>query len=70
MKLDIQYAKEDEKKLAIIKNYLAHLNQEYDYYNTNIIYAVKDSKYNPNIINFQILFKTFEDSAHIAYNWT
>src|SRR6266542_2427232 len=72
MKLDIQYAREDEKKLAIMENYLAHLNrakQECDYYNANIMHAVEDGKCNPNINNSQILFKTFEDSAHIAYDW-
>ncbi len=72
MKLDIQYAREDKKKLAIMENYLAHLNhakQERDYYNANIMHAVEDGKCNPNINNSQILFKTFEGSAHIAYDW-
>jgi len=72
MKLDIQYAREDEKKLAIMENYLAHLNrakQERDYYNANIMHVVEDGKCNPNINNSQILFKTFKGSAYITYDW-
>ena len=58
--------------MEITENYLAHLNraqEECDYYNTNIINAVEDGKHNPNIIGSQALFKTFEGSAHIAYDW-
>ena len=71
MKLDIQYAIEYEKKLAITENYLAHLNrakQEYDYYNVNITCAVENGKHNSNIIGSQILFKTFKGSTHIIYD--
>ncbi|GES76155.1 hypothetical protein GLOIN_2v1484099 [Rhizophagus clarus] len=72
MKLDIQYATEHEKKLAVTENYLTHLNrakQERDYYNANITCAVEDSKCNPNTTKSEVLFKTFEGSAHIAYDW-
>jgi hypothetical protein len=72
MKLDIQYITEHEKKLEITEKYLNHLNrakQERDYYNDNIKCAVEDGKRNPNTSGFQILFKSFEGSAHIAYDW-
>ncbi|PKC56964.1 hypothetical protein RhiirA1_473231 [Rhizophagus irregularis] len=65
----IQYATEHEKKLAITEKYLTHLNrakQERDYYNNNIKHAVEDGKCNPNTTGSQILFKSFEDSLHIA----
>lgn len=72
MKMNIQYATEQEKKLAVTENYLNHLNrakQERDYYNANIKHAVEDGKLNPNINKPQILFKTFDGSAHITYDW-
>jgi hypothetical protein len=72
MKLDIQYTMNHEKKLAVTENYLAHLNRtkkERDYYNINIKNAVEDGKRNLNTIGSQILFKSFEDSAHITYDW-
>jgi hypothetical protein len=72
MKLDVQYATENEKKLTITEKYLAHLNrakQERDYYNSNIKNAVEDGKCNPNVTGSQILFKSFEGSAHITYDW-
>jgi len=72
IKLDIQHATNHEKKLAVTENYLAHLNhakEERDYYNINIKNAVKDGKRNPNTIGSQILFKSFEGSAHITYDW-
>ncbi|CAG8564209.1 14267_t:CDS:2 [Cetraspora pellucida] len=49
-------------------NYLNRVQKEYDYYNANIINAVKDGKYNPNVVVSQILFKSFSSSTHIAYN--
>src|SRR5439155_2711616 len=71
MKMDIQYATEQEKKLAVTENYLTHLNrakQERDYYNANIKHAVEDGKLNSNITESQV-FKTFEGIAHITYDW-
>src|SRR5688572_7850880 len=73
MKLDIQYATEHEKKLEVTENYLAHLNctkQECDYYNANIKHAVENSKCNLNTTKSQVLFKSFEGSAYIIYDWT
>ncbi|EXX56244.1 hypothetical protein RirG_217980 [Rhizophagus irregularis DAOM 197198w] len=61
-----------EKKLAVTEKYLTHLNrakQERDYYNNNIKRAVEDGKCNPNTTGSQILFKSFEGSIHIAYDW-
>jgi hypothetical protein len=74
MKMNIQFATEQEKKLEVTENYLAHLNrakQERDYYNANIKCVVKDGKCNPNntLDKSQILFKTFKGSAHITYDW-
>jgi len=51
---------------------LNRAKQERDYYNANIVRAVEDGKCNPNnsnTVGSQILFKTFEGSAHIAYDW-
>ncbi|CAG8712147.1 18304_t:CDS:2 [Dentiscutata erythropus] len=72
MKMEIQYATQHEKKLELTHNYLAHLNRaqkECNYYNANIMNAIEDSKQNPNITKSHILFKTFNGSAHIAYDW-
>lgn len=74
MKMNIQFATEQEKKLEVTENYLDHLNrakQERDYYNANIKRAVEDGKCNPNntLDKSQILFKTFNGSAHITYDW-
>ncbi|GES76447.1 hypothetical protein GLOIN_2v1838883 [Rhizophagus clarus] len=72
LKLEIQYITEHEKKLAITEKYLNHLNrakQKRDYYSNNIKCAVEDGKRNPNTTRSQILFKSFEGSAHIAYDW-
>ncbi len=43
--------------------------EERNYYNINIKNAVEDGKRNPNTIGSQILFKSFESSAHIIYDW-
>jgi hypothetical protein len=72
MKMSIQYTTQHEKKLEVIENYSAHLNRaqkEREYYNTNIMNAVEDGKRNPNAVESQVSFKTFEGSAHIAYDW-
>jgi hypothetical protein len=72
IKLDIQYATEHEKKLAVTEKYLVHLNrakQEREYYNANIKQVVEDGKRNSNKIGFQILFKSFEGSVHITFDW-
>jgi hypothetical protein len=72
MKLEIQYAIEHEKKIAVTEKYLVHLDhakQEHEYYNTNIKQAVEDGKRNPNKIGSQILFKSFEGMAHITFDW-
>ncbi|RIA87616.1 hypothetical protein C1645_827556 [Glomus cerebriforme] len=72
IKLDIQYAIEYEKKLAVTEKYLVYLNwvkQEHEYYNANIKQAVEDGKCNFNKIGSQILFKSFEGSVHITFDW-
>ncbi|GBC53895.1 hypothetical protein GLOIN_2v1769618 [Rhizophagus irregularis DAOM 181602=DAOM 197198] len=72
MKMDIRYIIQHEKKLESTENYLAHLKraqQERDYYNSNIALAIEDGRNNSNPSGSQILFKTFEGSAHIAYDW-
>lgn len=72
MKMDIRYIIQHEKKLESTENYLAHLKraqQEQDYYNSNIALAIEDGRNNSNPSGSQILFKTFEGSAHIAYDW-
>ena len=46
-----------------------HAKEERDYYNINIKNAVEDGKCNPNTIESQILFKSFEGSTHIIYDW-
>ncbi|CAG8782298.1 25706_t:CDS:2, partial [Gigaspora margarita] len=71
MKMDIQYTTQYEKKLELTKNFLAHLNraqEEYDYYNINIVNTIEDSKHNQNIVGSQVLFKSFDSMAYIAYN--
>lgn len=70
-KMDIQYATQHEKKLELTENYLAHLKraqQERDYYNSNILHAIEDGKNNSNLSDSQT-FKSFQGSAHIAYDW-
>ncbi|KAF0554854.1 chaperonin: PROVISIONAL [Gigaspora margarita] len=52
MKMEIQHATQYEKKVELTENYIAHLNhaqKEHDYYNNNIMSAVKDGKRNPNL---------------------
>ena len=69
IKLEIQHATEHEKKLAVTEKYLVYLNrtkQEREYYNTNIKKAVENSKCNPNKIESQILFKSFESIFYIS----
>ena len=73
-KLEIQYITEHEKKLTITEKYLAHLNrakEEREYYNSNIMCAVEDGKCNSNRTKSksQVMFKTFNSSIHIAYDW-
>jgi hypothetical protein len=71
IKMDVQYAIQYEKKLELTENYLAHLNraqQERNYYNSNIATTIEDGKNNPNSSGSQV-FKTFQGSAHIAYDW-
>jgi hypothetical protein len=70
--MDIQYVTEQEKKFAVTENYLIHLyhaKQKRDYYNINIKHVVEDGKLNPNVTESQILFKIFEESAYITYDW-
>ncbi|CAG8442944.1 3263_t:CDS:2 [Scutellospora calospora] len=53
IKMDIQYTTQYKKKLEITNNYLAYLNhaqEERNYYNTNIVNTIEDSKHNPNIV--------------------
>ena len=71
IKVNIQYVMQREK-MELTENYLAYLKrvqQERNYYNSNIAYVIEDGKNNPNSSGFQILFKTFRGSAHIAYDW-
>ncbi|RGB42231.1 hypothetical protein C1646_751276 [Rhizophagus diaphanus] len=63
-----------ETAFPVTEKYLAHLNrakQERDYYNANIKRAVEDGKCNPNntLDKSQILFKTFEGSTYITFDW-
>ncbi|KAF0544999.1 chaperonin: PROVISIONAL [Gigaspora margarita] len=71
MKMDIQYTTQYEKKLELTKNFLAHLNraqEEHDYYNINIVNTIEDGKHNQNIVGSQVLFKSFDAMAYIAYD--